>query len=137
MNENYTIINGELYHYGVPGMRWRHRKAGFAPTQKPRRPIGTMDRDGLSYKPKPPKGASDRDGLTHKPKSKSSVAKRLVQRQVFGRMGSRRIESLKSKGYSEKKAKGRVAVEQILTGLVASAAIVGGTALKIRRDLNK
>lgn len=22
MNKNYTIINGELYHYGVPGMKW-------------------------------------------------------------------------------------------------------------------
>lgn len=23
---NYTIYNGELYHYGVPGMKWGHRK---------------------------------------------------------------------------------------------------------------
>ena len=24
---NYIIVGGELYHYGVPGMRWGHRKA--------------------------------------------------------------------------------------------------------------
>lgn len=26
MNDDYVIINGELYHYGVKGMRWGHRK---------------------------------------------------------------------------------------------------------------
>lgn len=26
MNTEYIIVNGELYHYGVPGMRWGHRK---------------------------------------------------------------------------------------------------------------
>ena len=24
--DNYVIVNGELYHYGVPGMKWGHRK---------------------------------------------------------------------------------------------------------------
>lgn len=26
MNNDYVIVNGELYHYGVKGMRWGHRK---------------------------------------------------------------------------------------------------------------
>lgn len=26
---NYIYSGGELYHYGVPGMRWRHKKAGY------------------------------------------------------------------------------------------------------------
>ena len=27
MNNDYILIDGELYHYGVPGMKWGHRKS--------------------------------------------------------------------------------------------------------------
>lgn len=37
MKSKYTIINGELYHYGVPGMKWGERKT-IAPTGERRIP---------------------------------------------------------------------------------------------------
>ena len=35
MKKEYTIINGELYHYGVPGMKWGHHKKQLPAVKKP------------------------------------------------------------------------------------------------------
>lgn len=36
MNNNYTIVNGELYHYGVPGMRWGHKRGPKITSPQPK-----------------------------------------------------------------------------------------------------
>ena len=45
MKDDYTIVNGELYHYGVPGMKWGHKR-GTKQSEKPNQ----------SSKPKSSKG---------------------------------------------------------------------------------
>ena len=55
---NYTVSSDELYHYGVKGMRWGHRKA---------RPIATTGRRSASSKNK---------GYKNTPEYQAKVAKR-------------------------------------------------------------
>lgn len=58
-------------------------------------------------------------------KAKNKWRKQYTQDVVYGDFGSQRIDSLKNRGYSDKKAKGRVMAETVLASIGASAIIVG------------
>lgn len=49
--------------------------------------------------------------------AKKKYGKQFAQGFIYGRAGSIRIETLKNRGYSDRKAKGRNAAEQALVGI--------------------
>ena len=55
-------------------------------------------------------------------KAKKAYTKQSIQDMIYGQMGSIKIDTLKNKGYSEKKAKGKVVVQQLIIGAGLSAA---------------
>lgn len=166
---NDGLVNtDELMHYGVPGMRWGHRKGAYSKVSRADRNIGRyktykknnantykqMNAEAKSkyytssnkYKNTVAKNKAlyDRTEVvndyniakqkakkdkTYK-KSKEYVAakqkygKQFTQDYVYGPAGSVRIDTLKNRGYSERKAKGRVIAEQVLVG-VGSLAVMG------------
>lgn len=52
----------ELYHYGVPGMRWGHRKASIVSTQKRKLPLGAKV-DGYQKRSKRTQDYVDQHGI--------------------------------------------------------------------------
>ena len=65
-------------------------------------------------------------------KAKNKWQKQYAQDVVYGTLGSQRIDSLKNRGYSDKKAKSRVLTEQVL-GLIGASAILLGTSYAMNR----
>lgn len=58
-------------------------------------------------------------------KAKRDYGKQTSQQILYGNMGHQRIETLKNMGMSEKKAKGKVAAEQVLAGVAAGFLMLG------------
>lgn len=38
-NKDYTIVGGELYHYGVPGMKWGHKRGPKVTSSQPKQKV--------------------------------------------------------------------------------------------------
>ena len=108
--------NNTLYHYGVPGMRWGHRKAADIVSTQKRKPRGVVvDGDGLTSKHKPrgvikggPKKRSD--NLTpfqqeRKRQKKHIATKRAV---TYGQMYVNRY--LEASGKTARVSSGTVAL---------------------------
>lgn len=66
-------------------------------------------------------------------KARAAYKKQSAQDYVYGSNGSLRIEELKNRGYSERKAKGRTVAEQVL-GIVGASAVMTGVAILMNRD---
>ena len=57
----------ELYHYGIPGMKWGHHKAqSLVSTKKQRMPIGARSLNGSSKKQRPKSAKSQNRNTTIK-----------------------------------------------------------------------
>lgn len=163
MQNNYIIYNGELYHYGVPGMKWGHRRAQrkIDILQRRRRESAAikdeMDAEDREMYSKPKQAKRLQKALaankamheTSEVKNKYAIEKQKVkldkkhkqtdeyrqakaaynkqraQQYIYGKVGHHRIETLKNSGYSERRAKGKVAVGQMLMGVTYSAAVLG------------
>lgn len=57
--------------------------------------------------------------------SKKAFTKDFIQSSIYGQLGNVRIETLKNRGYSERKAKGRALAEQFLITAGAIGASAG------------
>lgn len=172
IHTNEGLVNvDELMHYGVPGMRWGHRKGAYSKVSRADRAIGrakTLKKNNANtykqmnaeakskyytssnrYKNTVAKNKAlyDRsetanDYTIAKQKAKKDKAykkskeyvtakqkygKQVAQDYVYGPAGSIKIETLKNRGYSERKAKGRVIAEQVLAG-VGTVALIAAIA---------
>ena len=170
---NDGLVNvDDLMHYGVPGMRWGHRKGAYSKASRADRKIGRLNttkknnrnivnqwnaeakskyytssnryknavarnkallkRTDINNDYAIARQKAKKDKSYKKSKeyltAKKEHGKQVTRDLIYGAAGNMRIETLKNKGYSDKKAKGKVITEQILSGVVASAAVIAITA---------
>lgn len=167
---NEGLVNAdELMHYGVPGMRWGHRKGAYSKASRADRAIGRyktnkknnrniidqwnseakskyytsskkyknavaknkaiLDRTDINNDFAIAKQKARKDKTYKKSKeyitAKKAYGKQFTRDLIYGPAGNIRIETLKNRGYSDRKAKGRVIAEQVLLGIGTSAAVIG------------
>ena len=129
------MVQNELTHYGVMGMKWGVRKdRGIVSTQKRRKPIGTMDGDGLTTKYKPPKNAKYAKGESSKDKKQS--VKDMSDAELRQKLNRLQMEKQYDQLTKEEVNKGKKKADKILKTAVTFASVTT-TAITIYNNLEK
>ena len=91
------LLKEELYHYGVRGMKWRHRKASGSALAKQHRAYGVANLDssqeiassrGTEYGSKHPSGLSGEDRLWIKKQNKRNAQRQTTARAIERKKGA-------------------------------------------------
>lgn len=114
---NYNYGSNELYHYGIPGMRWGHRKAI--------QPSGTGLRRFGRNKPTAQAGAQ--------PGAKPVKAKSKHRINLENKYKAKGM----SQSAAEKKANGRIKAEKSLAVIAGLSVAAAGTYALAKRAKNK
>ena len=89
---NYTIQNDELMHYGIPGMRWGHRKA--RPIKGGHLSVGLTNKRQAAYDKRDKAKLEKRITETEQkiPKKKTNSGKKKTKKAIQ-KLGSKAIKS--------------------------------------------
>ena len=129
------MVQNELTHYGVMGMKWGVRKdRGFVSTQKRRNPIGTMDGDGLTTKHKPPKYA--KYAKVDPSKDRKQSIKDMSDTELRQKLNRLQMEKQYDQLTKEEVNKGKKYLDKAIK-TAATIASVTTTAITIYNNLGK
>lgn len=93
----------ELYHHGIPGMKWGHRKTEVH--------ISKLEKKQVKVKKK---NMGRADGDCRLKKARYSPRDKLIDQQLYGKSGAKRIERRVQKGYTKRVARGKESVRQYM-----------------------